>query len=147
MISILRPSISGLRLSRMTSHYSNGSINGANGAFKGVSLQDLPKSNVFTSKLPPDPAFPTPADSHKAPRQTLGPRLVRGALFTYVRPEEVEKTELLGVSPVAMRDIGLSKGEEKTEQFQKLVSGNSLSAWDAETGKGVYPWAQCYGGT
>jgi hypothetical protein len=146
MLSVLRPVIPRLRLARMTFHISNGSTNGASSSFKGASLQDIPKSNVFTSKLPPDLAFPTPADSHKAPRQTLGPRLVKGALFTYVRPEEVDRSELLDVSPAAMKDLGIRQGEEKTEEFQKLVAGNSLSGWDVETGKGVYPWAQCYGG-
>jgi uncharacterized protein YdiU (UPF0061 family) len=109
-----------------------------------MSLADLPKSNVFTSKLPADPAFETPEASHKAPRQTLGPRMVKGALFTYVRPEVVESPELLGVSPRAMADLGLKPGEEQTPSFQALVAGNEF-AWSEEKG-GVYPWAQCYGG-
>lgn len=110
----------------------------------GVSLADLPKSNVFTSKLPADPAFETPEASHKAPRETLGPRMVRGALFTYVRPEPAETPELLGVSSRALKDLGLKAGEEKTAELQQLVAGNSIS-WTEESG-GVYPWAQCYGG-
>jgi uncharacterized protein YdiU (UPF0061 family) len=110
-----------------------------------MSLADLPKSNVFTSKLPVDPAFETPEASHQAARQTLGPRMVKGALFTYVRPEPVEKPELLGVSPRAMADLGLKPGEEQTPSFQALVAGNEF-AWTEENG-GVYPWAQCYGGS
>lgn len=108
------------------------------------SLADLPKSNVFTSKLPPDPAFETPEISHDAPRESLGPRLVRGALYTYVRPEPTDEPELLGVSPRAMRDIGLKEGEEQTQDFKDLVSGNKMP-WSKEEG-GIYPWAQCYGG-
>ncbi|ODM23599.1 hypothetical protein SI65_01188 [Aspergillus cristatus] len=110
----------------------------------GSSLADLPKSNVFTSKLPPDPAFETPASSHSAPRQTLGPRLVKGALYTFVRPEPAEEPELLGISPRAMEDLGLQSGEEQTAEFRELVSGNKFY-WDEEKG-GIYPWAQCYGG-
>ncbi|PKY02404.1 YdiU domain protein [Aspergillus campestris IBT 28561] len=110
----------------------------------GFSLAEIPKSNVFTSKLPADPAFETPEASHQAPRQTLGPRAVRGALYTYVRPEPAEGPELLGVSPRAMRDIGLRPGEESTEQFKALVSGNQI--WWNEKDGGIYPWAQCYGG-
>ncbi|OQD70024.1 hypothetical protein PENDEC_c027G04642 [Penicillium decumbens] len=113
-------------------------------SFAGTSLTDLPKSNVFTSKLPPDPAFETPEASHKAPRETLGPRMVRGALFTYVRPEPVDEPELLGVSPRAMKDLGLKPGEEETPQFKALVAGNQIW-WDEKNG-GIYPWAQCYGG-
>ena len=124
------------RLGRMTSHFSSNTA--------GVSLAELPKSNVFTNKLPPDPAFETPASSHNAPRETLGPRLVRGALYTFVRPETTEEPELLGVSPKAMEDLGIKPGEELTPQFKDLVSGNQIY-WSEESG-GIYPWAQCYGG-
>ncbi|KAJ5693318.1 hypothetical protein N7462_002741 [Penicillium macrosclerotiorum] len=127
------------RLGQMASHMSSASKPGA------LSLADLPKSNVFTSKLPPDPAFETPEASHKAPRETLGPRMVKGALFTYVRPEEVEGPELLGVSPRAMEDLGLKSEEAQTPQFKALVAGNEF-AWTEEKG-GIYPWAQCYGET
>ncbi|CAG7945312.1 unnamed protein product [Penicillium salamii] len=122
------------RLSQMASHFSSDA---------GVSLTALPKSNVFTSKLPADPAFETPESSHNAPRETLGPRMVKGALFTYVRPEPAEGSELLSVSSKAMKDLGLKPGEEKTSQFQALVAGNEI--WWSEE-RGIYPWAQCYGG-
>lgn len=110
----------------------------------GVSLAELPKSNVFTSKLPFDPAFDTPESSHMAPRETLGPRMVKGALFTYIRPERTDEPELLGVSSQAMKDLGLKPGEEKTSRFKALVAGNEIW-WNKEHG-GIYPWAQCYGG-
>lgn len=110
----------------------------------GVSLGDLPKTNVFTSKLPPDPAFETPESSHAAPRETLGPRLVRNAMYTYVRPEPADEPELLSVSAKAMEDIGLKPGEENTPEFKEVVSGNKIF-WSKENG-GIYPWAQCYGG-
>lgn len=110
----------------------------------GISLAELPKSNSFTSKLPPDPAFETPEASHKAPRETLGPRMVKGALYTYVRPELSDQPELLCVSPRAMEDLGLKAGEEQTPQFKALVAGNEI-CWSEEKG-GIYPWAQCYGG-
>ncbi|OJD19998.1 hypothetical protein AJ78_00013 [Emergomyces pasteurianus Ep9510] len=121
------------------SHTGNGNAHAA-----GVSIDELPKSNNFTSKLPPDPAFETPESSHNAPREALGPRLVKGALFTYIRPEPTDQPELLSVSLRALRDIGLKEGEEKTAQFHDLVSGNKLF-WDKVNG-GIYPWAQCYGG-
>ncbi|KAJ5726512.1 uncharacterized protein N7483_007869 [Penicillium malachiteum] len=122
------------RLAQMASHLSTRA---------GTTLQDLPKSNVFTSKLPPDAAFETPEISHKAPRETLGPRMVKEALFTYVRPEQSEEPELLGVSPRAMEDLGLKAGEEETEKFKALISGNEI--WWGEEKGGIYPWAQCYG--
>ena len=131
----------------MTQQLSNGAINGTGDGRKGAStLADLPKSNVFTQNLPADDRFPRPADSYKASRQALGPRLVKGALFTYVRPEEKEDTELYGVGETAMLDVGLKPGEEKTQDFQQLVSGNRIQ-WDPKNETGVYPWAQCYGGS
>lgn len=138
----------------MAAHISTHASNGTNGAtngnssnhdFSGVSLDELPKSHVFTSSLPPDPKFPTPADSHKAPRNTLGPRMVRGALYTYVRPEESREPELLAVSERALNDVGLQPGVEKTEEFRQMVAGNKFF-WDEMSGEGIYPWAQCYGG-
>ncbi|KAL9605587.1 MAG: hypothetical protein Q9179_001204 [Wetmoreana sp. 5 TL-2023] len=130
----------------MTAHLSNGAVNGSsNGVFEGVSLEDLPKSNTFTSSLPPDPEYPKPSISHNAPREALGPRMVKGALYTFVQPEETSDPELLGISPAAMRDIGLRAGEEDTPEFKALVAGNK-TFWDPSTGKGIYPWAQCYGG-
>ncbi|KAK0612701.1 UPF0061 protein C20G4.05c [Lasiodiplodia hormozganensis] len=130
----------------MANHLSNGA-NGATGnsqTFK--SLRDLPKSNVFTSNLPSDPAFETPKDSHNAPRETLGPRMVKGALYTYVRPEPTLAPELLAVSDAAMRDLALAEGAEKEEEFVHALAGNEIISWDENTGEGVYPWAQCYGG-
>ena len=111
----------------------------------GTTMNELPKSNVFTSVLPPDSAFKTPADSHKSSRQSLGPRMVKGSLYTYVRPEEVQQPELLGISQRAMNDIGLKVGEEVSEDFKATVAGNKIY-WDQDTGSGIYPWAQCYGG-
>ncbi|OJJ56302.1 hypothetical protein ASPSYDRAFT_33405 [Aspergillus sydowii CBS 593.65] len=111
---------------------------------RGLSIAGLPKSNVFTSKLPTDPAFETPDVSHKAQRERLYPRTVKGAFFTFVRPETAEDQELLGVSPRAMKDLGLKVGEENSAQFKAVVSGNEFF-WDEERG-GIYPWAQCYGG-
>ncbi|KAL2116833.1 hypothetical protein VTJ04DRAFT_9001 [Mycothermus thermophilus] len=113
----------------------------------GVTLADLPKSWHFTASLPPDPLFPIPADSHKASREELGPRQVRGALFTWVRPEQQKDPELLAVSPAAMRDLGLALSEAETEDFRQTVAGNKIWGWDPDTLSGPgYPWAQCYGG-
>ncbi|ORY02181.1 hypothetical protein BCR34DRAFT_493340 [Clohesyomyces aquaticus] len=109
-------------------------------------LASLPKSNVFTSHLPADPAFPTPSDSHNAPRETLGPRMVKNAVFTYVRPEITHAPELLCVSPRALQDLGLRPEEAETEEFKHLVAGNNILTWDETTKEGIYPWAHCYGG-
>lgn len=140
--------------SQMAAQLSNGASDVASGSaaesignelFAGSALKDLPKSNDFTISLPPDPEFKTPSDSENALREDLGPRLVRGALYTYVRPEKNENSELLCISQNGMRDIGLKEGEEKTQGFKQLMAGNRIF-WDEETKTGIYPWAQCYGG-
>ena len=71
--------------------------------------------------------------------------MVRNALYTFVRPEEKEDPELYGVSYQAMKDIGLKHGEEETDEFRNLMSGNGIM-WDVQSKEGIYPWAQCYGG-
>jgi serine/tyrosine/threonine adenylyltransferase len=134
-----------MRLAQMTAHLSKGTAtNGSH--YAAASLEDLPKSWNFTSSLPPDPKFPTPAISHETPREDIEPRQVRGALFTWVRPEEAKEPELLAISPAAMHDLGIKDGEEKTEEFKQLVAGNRLLGWDEEKSEGGYPWAMCYGG-
>ncbi|KAK2607503.1 hypothetical protein N8I77_006169 [Diaporthe amygdali] len=109
-------------------------------------LASLPKSWRFTSQLPPDPLFPTPADSHKTPRDSITPRQVRGGLFTWVRPETQTDPELLAVSPAALRDLNIKPGEATTEGFRQWAAGNVLLGWDEERLTGGYPWAQLYGG-
>jgi uncharacterized protein YdiU (UPF0061 family) len=110
-------------------------------------LQSLPKSNVFTSNLPADSAFLTPKDSHDAPRKMLGPRNVKGALYTYVRPDSQGEPELLAVSQRALQDLGLDEEEAKTDAFKEVVAGKKILTWDESTPEqGIYPWAQCYGG-
>ena len=148
-----------LRLRQISQHIAtasnpnmNGASNASNGrngpttsAFQGVSLSDLSKSNVFTSNLPADARFPAPEDSYNATRKDLGPRMVKNALFTYVRPEEKQDPELYGVSLQAMEDIGLKAGEKDSKEFRELMAGNRIM-WDPEKKEGIYPWAQCYGG-
>jgi len=119
----------------------------SNSSSERHTLQSLPKSNVFTQNLPADAAFPTPKDSHAAERQKLGPRMVKDALYTYVRPDPQGEAELLGVSQRALQDLGLSEEEAKSEEFKDVVAGRKILTWDeSKPNEGIYPWAQCYGG-
>jgi len=87
-----------------------------------------------------DPEFPTPEASQNAPRGALGPRQVRGAMFTWVMPEGREPhPEVLAVSEDAMMTLGLKPEEGKREDFKHLMAGNFLV-------KGIMPWATVYGG-
>ena len=124
--------------------HTNGHANGANSARE--TLESIPKSKTFTSNLPADPAFPTPAASHAAPLQKLGPRMVRDAVYTFVRPAPTKDSELLAVSPRALRDIGLAESEATTPFFKDVVAGNKIFWSEDNPDEGIYPWAQCYGG-
>ncbi|SMQ48234.1 unnamed protein product [Zymoseptoria tritici ST99CH_3D7] len=130
----------------MANHISND----ANGTqYQTFNIRDLPKSNNFTQKLPPDAEYPTPASSHKADRKNLGPRLVKNAAYTFVRPEPFKKSELVGVSKTALRDLAIDPAAVKTEDFKGTFAGNRIITLEADKEPGekdVYPWAQCYGG-
>ncbi|GAB7351313.1 hypothetical protein MBLNU459_g1727t1 [Dothideomycetes sp. NU459] len=145
----------------MSAHLSNGGSNGihdgATSNKQSFSLRDLPKSNNFTSSLPPDPQFPTPSSSNAAERSKLGPRLVKNALYTYVRPEVPAKYELLGVSAAALESLAIDPSSVDTQDFKDAVSGTHILTWgetDVATSESdeqqrkeqIYPWAQCYGG-
>ncbi|WPA99768.1 uncharacterized protein RHO25_004387 [Cercospora beticola] len=115
---------------------------------KTFSIRDLPKSNNFTSKLPADGEYPTPADSHKAERTKLGPRLVKNAAYTFVRPDPFKQSELVAVSKAALRDLAIDPASVQTDDFKKTVAGEQIITLNGdEPGeKDIYPWAQCYGG-
>ncbi|KAK9236865.1 hypothetical protein V1525DRAFT_345090 [Lipomyces kononenkoae] len=115
------------------------------GQFAGLSLEDLPKSHSFTSKLPADPEVPTPESSTIAANENpklLLPRIVKDGLFVYIKPDlhDLAKTELLAVSPAAMRDLGLKMNEKDREEFKEFAVGNRIFE------KESYPWAALYGG-
>jgi serine/tyrosine/threonine adenylyltransferase len=131
----------------MANHLSNSHANGSRQ--ENFNIVDLPKSNTFTRKLPPDQEYPNPAVSHKAERSNLGPRLVKNAAYTYVRPDPIIKPELLGVSKAALRDLAIDPASVETDEFKETVAGNRIITIDGKEEPGeedIYPWAQCYGG-
>lgn len=129
----------------MAAQTSSAHANGASST--GKSINDIPKTWSFTSKLPHDSEYPTPADSHKTPREQIGPRQVRDAIYTWVRPEGATNPELLSVSPAALRDLGIDAATARSDpDFLSTVAGNKIQGWDADKGEGGYPWAQLYGG-
>jgi len=139
-----RPNVPRMRLAQMAAHFTHN--NASNGSsWPGASLADLPKSWNFTSSLPPDEKFPTPAASHKTPRQGIEPRVVKGALFTWVRPETAQDPELLCVSPVALRDLGIDMGNRRRRVQADRC--RQPAAWlGRRKGRWGLPLAQCYGG-
>jgi uncharacterized protein YdiU (UPF0061 family) len=119
------------------------------GTPRTFSIRDLPKSNNFTQKLPPDSQYPTPAASHRAERNALGPRLVKNAAYTFVRPQPFKKSELVGVSKAALRDLAIDPTSVETDDFKKTVAGEHIITLDQDKepeDHDIYPWAQCYGG-
>nr|POE93008.1 upf0061 protein [Quercus suber] len=143
-----RPKALQARLAQMANHMSNGHTQGPSS--KTFNIRDLPKTNNFTQKLPPDQDYPTPASSHAAERTKLGPRMVRNAAYTFVRPEHIETPELLGVSQAALRDLAIDPESVKSDDFVQTVAGNRIITLQDDAREpadgDVYPWAQCYGG-
>lgn len=140
-----RPQAFRNRVAQMASHLSTSTS--TDGASKQFNIRDLPKSNNFTQKLPADQQYPTPQASHNEDRRKLGPRLVKNAAYTYVRPEIFEKTELVGVSQTALKDLAIDPASTKEEDFKDTVVGRKIITIDGEPkDDDVYPWAQCYGG-
>lgn len=134
------------RIAQMANHMSNGH---ANGEGKTFNIRDLPKTNNFTQKLPTDSEYPTPAASHNAERTKLGPRLVKNAAYTFVRPQPFKKSELIGVSKAALKDLAIDPASIEAEDFKKTVAGETIITIDGDKEPGdndIYPWAQCYGG-
>ena len=132
----------------MANHIANSHTNGEQR--RTYNITDLPKTNNFTLKLPPDSQYPSPASSHKEERSKLGPRLVKSAAYTFVRPEPTQKPELLGVSKAALQDLAIDPDSVNTEAFKETVAGNRIvtipEGQDEPGEKDIYPWAQCYGG-
>lgn len=122
------------RLSQMAAHISSSATHGTsssttNGApYPGKPISQIPRSHTYTSRLTPDPLYSTPQISHSAPREDLGPRQVRGGFYTYCRPTKIPAPELLGVSPAAVKDLGIS--ETESEEFLQVVSGNRILGWE-----------------
>lgn len=160
----LRPTAARTRLIQMAAHIStgghqNGLYDATTDNSKTSPIKDLPKSNVFTTNLPPDPNFPTPSSSHVTERKELGPRLVKGALYTYVRPDPPKKYEVLAVSPAALQTLAIDPSSTESQDFKDTVSGTKILTWDEakasefnelpedqQRREQIYPWAQCYGG-
>ncbi|KAK9463235.1 uncharacterized protein V1516DRAFT_619019 [Lipomyces oligophaga] len=111
-------------------------------AAAGVSLDQLPKSHVFTKNLPSDPMVPTPEASMnvKDPRLLL-PRAVTDAAYTFVAPDthDLSKAQILAVSDAALKDLGLALDVKNSLEFKELVIGNKIY-------EEHYPWAHLYGG-
>lgn len=137
----------------MAAHISNGAPGAKHDGSptKPYTIRELPKTNTFTRSLPPDPQYPTPTSSHSADRRELGPRMVRNAAFTYVRPEPIEKPELLAVSKAALKDLNIDPASvESDPEFKEVVAGNKIMTIDGKdqpSDEDIYPWAQCYGGS
>jgi uncharacterized protein YdiU (UPF0061 family) len=133
----------------MATHISNTAGDTSNRSQKTFDIRALPKSNNFTQKLPPDAEYPTPATSHAAERKLLGPRLVKNAAYTFVRPDPMKSSELVAVSKAALRDLAIDPSTVDSEDFKQTVSGEkiiTLPGGDEPWDEVVYPWAQCYGG-
>ncbi|RAL66372.1 hypothetical protein DID88_006041 [Monilinia fructigena] len=108
------------RIAQMSSHLSRGHASSCS-SYLGTSLADLPKSWTFTSSLPPDPAFPTPAASHKTDRDDIGPRQVTGH---YLLGFDPKKRKILSFSRNVRYELQL-KGAGITP-YSRFADGKAV---------------------
>lgn len=66
-------------------------------------------------------------------------RQVSKACFSFVTPKQTAKPELLHVSPEMLKNLGLSIGEEQSDDFLNVFTGNKVL-------ENTQPYAMCYGG-
>jgi serine/tyrosine/threonine adenylyltransferase len=91
------------------------------------SLETLTFDNSFVKSLPGDPL----AENNR--------RQVRGAAYSRVAPEPVQKPELLAYSPEVAALLGLSREACERPVFAEVFAGNRVLT-------GMEPYAACYGG-
>lgn len=123
------------------------SMSTQDGLHPPTTIEEIPKTWSFTSNLPPDPLYPTPKSSHETERRKLGPRTVKSALYTFVRPAPTQDPQLLATSAAALHDLNIESSSSKSPGFLSVVSGNTVLGYDeSDSSSKAYPWAQCYGG-
>lgn len=108
-----------------------------------TTLDKLQRSSTFTDALPADSVVPDEAafnsvEDAKARTQ----RRVLG-MYTFLRPEERNRYQLLAYSKPALRDLGLKDSEAQTQEFQDFVAGKY--AGDRKNGDPL-PYAAAYAG-
>lgn len=83
--------------------------------------------NTFTTELPAD------SNSENTRRQVFD------AVYSFVDPKKTGNPELIHVSPEMLDALGITNEEAKSEEFLKLLTGNSIYP-------GTKPYAMAYGG-
>ncbi len=66
-------------------------------------------------------------------------RQVSEACFSYVKPKQTAKPEILHVSPEMLENLGISEDDAKSEAFLNVFTGNKVL-------ENTNPYAMCYGG-
>ncbi|MFS4418101.1 protein adenylyltransferase SelO [Maribacter sp. 2307ULW6-5] len=92
-----------------------------------MTLLKLHINDVFTKKLPADPALENTR------------RQVAQACFSYVTPKKTSAPELLHHSPEMLKELGLTEADAQSDLFLKVFTGNELLP-------NSRPYAMCYGG-
>ncbi|GAA4293837.1 protein adenylyltransferase SelO [Aestuariibaculum suncheonense] len=83
--------------------------------------------NTFIDSLPADAV------------QENSRRQVEQACYSFVRPKQTAKPELLHISEDMLGNLGLTKADSKSGMFLNVFTGN-------EVYQGTKPYAMCYGG-
>ena len=83
--------------------------------------------DTFNRELPADPI------------QENTRRQVEKACYSYVRPRQTSKPEVLHVSEEMASSLGISEEEISSDKFRDILTGNAIM-------EGTKPYSMCYGG-
>ena len=83
--------------------------------------------DTFNTELPADPILENSR------------RQVMQACYSFVTPKHTAKPSIIHTSSELALDLGLTKDDLKSKEFQSIFSGNSVLP-------GTHPYAMCYGG-
>ncbi|MCM5662208.1 protein adenylyltransferase SelO [Galbibacter mesophilus] len=84
-------------------------------------------NNTFSEELTADPILENSR------------RQVKNAFFSYVTPKKTSSPEIIHVSEEMLQEIGLQHGDENSERFLKIFTGNEVL-------ENTAPYAMVYGG-
>ncbi|GEQ71472.1 hypothetical protein JCM33374_g5156 [Metschnikowia sp. JCM 33374] len=109
-------------------------------------LQKLPKLCSFVEAQEPDNQIQTKEVARENVHDVIRtPRVLQSGSFSWSVPEPRKKYVYLSSSPQALADLGLAPAEDKSPEFQQIVSGEIYQKNFEDLGL-PFPYAQAYAG-
>lgn len=111
-------------------------------------LADIPKTQSFTRRLPPDSKIPDTETAFKNEKDVIRtPRILHDGSFSYSLPEPRKEYVFLTASDHALRDLGIDPSETTNPDFHRVVSGEIYNdGTDFIDEEYPFPYSQAYAG-